>query len=116
MPFEDKTLICAECGREFVYTAAEQQAYAQRGFTHEPKRCRECRVQRRSATSKRRPVRRGNARTASQRYEIVCADCGASTTVPFKPAPDRPVYCQACYRKRRPKRAPRSAAGPAGET
>jgi CxxC-x17-CxxC domain-containing protein len=114
MPLEDKTLICAECGREFVYTVAEQQAYAQRGFTHEPKRCRECRIRRRSA-AKRRPGRRGNARTASQRYQIVCADCGTSTTVPFKPDPDRPVYCQACYRKRRPQRTPRPAAGTTSE-
>jgi CxxC-x17-CxxC domain-containing protein len=35
-------------------------------------------------------------------YDIVCADCGAQTTVPFKPAGNRPVYCRACYRNRKP--------------
>lgn len=33
-----------------------------------------------------------------------CADCGADTQVPFKPSPDRPVYCRDCYQKRRPPR------------
>jgi CxxC-x17-CxxC domain-containing protein len=31
-----------------------------------------------------------------------CADCGVEITqLPFEPAPDRPVYCQECWRKRR---------------
>ncbi|MEM7813623.1 MAG: CxxC-x17-CxxC domain-containing protein [Candidatus Aenigmatarchaeota archaeon] len=33
-----------------------------------------------------------------------CADCGADTQVPFKPNPDRPVYCKECFAKRRPAR------------
>ena len=38
----DKTLICASCGKEFVFTAGEQEFYAERGFS-EPKKCKECR-------------------------------------------------------------------------
>lgn len=38
----DKTLKCAECGNEFVFTAGEQEFYASKGFT-EPKKCKECR-------------------------------------------------------------------------
>ena len=30
--FEDKTLVCRECGKEFVFTASEQQFYADKGF------------------------------------------------------------------------------------
>ena len=30
--FEDKTLVCKECGKEFVFTAGEQEFYASRGF------------------------------------------------------------------------------------
>ena len=30
--FEDKTLVCRECGAEFVFTASEQQFYADKGF------------------------------------------------------------------------------------
>ena len=36
--FEDKTLKCVECGTEFVFSASEQEFYAEKGFTNEPKR------------------------------------------------------------------------------
>ena len=31
-------------------------------------------------------------------YDAVCSQCGAATQVPFSPRPDKPVYCQDCYR------------------
>ena len=34
--YEDKTLVCKECGQEFVFTAGEQEFYAERGFQNEP--------------------------------------------------------------------------------
>ena len=34
--YEDKTLICKECGQEFVFSAGEQEFYAERGFQNEP--------------------------------------------------------------------------------
>ena len=40
---EDKTLTCCECGAEFVFTASEQEFYAEKGFTNEPRRCPNCR-------------------------------------------------------------------------
>ena len=36
--YEDKTLVCKECGKEFVFTAGEQEFYAERGFQNEPQR------------------------------------------------------------------------------
>ena len=33
--YEDKTLICKECGKEFVFTAGEQEFYASKGFDYE---------------------------------------------------------------------------------
>ena len=39
----DKTLVCSDCGNEFVFTEGEQAFYAEKGFTNEPKRCPECR-------------------------------------------------------------------------
>jgi len=34
-----------------------------------------------------------------------CADCGAEIPeLPFEPAPDRPIYCRECWRKRRTQR------------
>ena len=34
--FEDKTLVCKDCGKEFVWTAGEQEFYASRGFENQP--------------------------------------------------------------------------------
>ncbi len=48
--FEDKTLVCKECGKEFVFTAGEQEFYAERGFQNEPQRCKACRDARKNAT------------------------------------------------------------------
>ena len=36
--YEDKTLVCKECGNEFVFSAGEQEFYAERGFQNEPQR------------------------------------------------------------------------------
>ena len=30
--YEDKTLVCKDCGKEFVFTAGEQEFYAEKGF------------------------------------------------------------------------------------
>jgi len=43
-------------------------------------------------------------------FEAVCSECGRSCEVPFKPAPDRPVFCQACWKKRKPKKRSRKVA------
>ena len=47
--YEDKTLICKDCGNEFVFTAGEQEFYAEKGFQNEPTRCKDCRVARKEA-------------------------------------------------------------------
>ena len=39
----DKTLVCKDCGAEFVFTEGEQQFYSEKGFTNEPQRCPNCR-------------------------------------------------------------------------
>ncbi len=111
MPFEDKNIVCEDCGQEFVHSAQDQARYAERGFSHEPKRCRECREKRKSQSGGgggmggggggggRGPRPGGPPRDS---FEVVCSECGAQTTVPFKPSEDRPVYCRDCFRKRRP--------------
>lgn len=53
----------------------------------------------------RRPFGRRPFRTGPREmHKAVCADCGAETEVPFKPAEGRPVYCRECFAKRRPRR------------
>ena len=50
--FEDKTLICKDCGKEFVFTAGEQEFYAEKGFQNEPLRCKDCRNRQFAKTAK----------------------------------------------------------------
>ena len=91
--YQDKTLVCVDCGQEFVFTAAEQEFYAERGFQNEPKRCKAC-----------RNARKQNSRGDSgerKMYDAVCAECGKPCKVPFQPRDDRPVYCSECFSKRR---------------
>ena len=86
--FEDRTLVCKECGKEFVFTAGEQEFYAEKGFVNDPKRCKECRDARKAASRSQREM-----------YTAVCAACGKEAKVPFKPHEDRPVYCSECFAK-----------------
>ena len=44
--FKDKVLVCHECNNEFVFTAGEQEFYAEKGFIKEPQRCYDCRKRR----------------------------------------------------------------------
>ena len=46
--YSDKTLTCADCGQQFVFSASEQDFYAQRNFS-EPRRCASCRASRKAA-------------------------------------------------------------------
>jgi len=41
--FKDKTLKCVDCGAEFIFSARDQEFYAEKGFQNEPKRCKPCR-------------------------------------------------------------------------
>ena len=34
-------------------------------------------------------------------YSAVCSECGSPCEVPFKPDPDRPVYCEPCWKRLR---------------
>ena len=92
--FEDKVLICRDCGREFTFTAGEQEFYAEKGYQNEPVRCRECRNNRKNASSNEN----------REMYDAVCAECDAPTKVPFLPRNDKPIYCSACYAKHRAQR------------
>ena len=87
--YEDKTLVCKECGEEFVFTAGEQEFYAQKGFQNEPQRCKTCRDARKNAARKPREF-----------FSGICANCGAEArNLPFEPKTDRPVYCSTCWEK-----------------
>ncbi|MGI6650017.1 MAG: zinc-ribbon domain containing protein [Bacillota bacterium] len=94
--FNDKVLSCRDCGNEFVFSASEQEFYAEKGFANEPGRCPECRAARKAQA-------RGNngyGRAPREMFPAVCAACGKDTTVPFQPSGEKPVYCRDCYQPR----------------
>ena len=37
--YQDKTLICRDCGQEFIFSAGEQEFFASKGLQNEPGRC-----------------------------------------------------------------------------
>ena len=87
--YQDKTLICRDCQKEFVFSAGEQEFYAEKGFDKGPVRCYECRKTRKLV---HRP---------KMVYEIVCAACGKVDKITFEPRHDRAVLCNECYNKNR---------------
>ena len=97
MVFVDKTIQCSDCGDSFVFSAEEQEFFASKGYTNEPKRCPACR-------KARKAERYGDSGYKSRRqmFPVVCAQCGKDTEVPFEPREGRPVYCSDCYNTLRP--------------
>jgi CxxC-x17-CxxC domain-containing protein len=93
IPVEDKMLTCKDCAAQFVFSAREQQFFADKGFQNQPQRCRECRQVRRTHSGEHATTPAGQR----PNFETVCAECGVTTTVPFRPRGDRPVYCRTCY-------------------
>jgi CxxC-x17-CxxC domain-containing protein len=109
--YVDRQLSCVDCGVEFIHSAADQEFYAQRGFSSEPKRCTSCRASRRAAREAGydvseiggpRGYERSVDRPAREYFAVVCSSCGNQAQVPFKPRMDRPVYCSDCFRQVKP--------------
>ncbi len=113
--YTDRNLTCRDCGKQFTFTAGEQEFYATRGFS-EPTRCASCRADRkasrdsggfggRSYGESRGGYGGGRGQGGPrQTFTAVCADCGVTTELPFEPRQGRPVYCRDCFEKRNPRR------------
>ena len=99
MALSDKTLVCVDCGNEFIFTAGEQEFFNSRGFINDPKRCQTCRSSRRS--EQRGGGGGGFSSGPREMYPITCAECGNEAMVPFRPRGDRPVYCSDCFSRNR---------------
>jgi CxxC-x17-CxxC domain-containing protein len=84
--YQDITLKCKDCGNEFIFSAGEQEFYAEKGFQNQPQRCKACRNQRKNATKPQREF-----------FTATCFKCGKEALIPFQPSNDRPVYCSECY-------------------
>ncbi len=109
MSYQDKVLQCRDCGREFVWTAGEQEFYASRGLVNQPGRCPECRSARKAqmggggsySSAGGYSTGGGYERPQRQMYPAVCSQCGKETMVPFQPRGDKPVYCSECFAEKR---------------
>ncbi len=44
--YQDKIIVCKDCGNQFTFTVGEQEFYIQKGFENEPVRCKDCRSKR----------------------------------------------------------------------
>lgn len=97
MAFQEKSLVCSDCGKTFAFTVEEQEFFASKGYTNEPKRCPACRQNRRS--ERFAGGGGGSSRGPRQMFPAVCAQCGKETEVPFQPRGDKPVYCRDCFVK-----------------
>ena len=60
MEKKDKTIVCKDCGSEFVFTVGEQEFYEEKGFENEPTRCKECRDKKKAERNSRRPFNRND--------------------------------------------------------
>ena len=86
--YQDKTIVCKDCGQEFIFTVGEQEFYSERGFQNEPQRCKNC-----------RDSRKNSGKSQRETHVAICASCGGEAKLPFQPSSDRPVYCSECFAK-----------------
>ena len=108
----DKTLTCRDCGTTFTFTEGEQDFFAQKGYT-EPGRCPDCRAAKKANRNSggygdnsygggynsgySSGGGGGYGRSERTMTQVVCANCGKDTEVPFVPRGDKPVYCSDCF-------------------
>ena len=107
MEFTDRVLKCNDCGAEFIFTAGEQLFFYDKQFKNDPKHCKQCKAKRARGGPRVRPETR-----------TTCSECGAETTVPFKPTQGRPVLCRSCFQKNqgKPASAAEAASAPAASS
>jgi DNA replicative helicase MCM subunit Mcm2 (Cdc46/Mcm family) len=51
--FVDQTIVCKDCGAEFIWSASGQRFFKEKGYT-QPMRCRSCREKKRERTAQMR--------------------------------------------------------------
>src|SRR3977135_99318 len=94
MEFQDRILRCVDCATEFIWTAGEQQFFADKNFKNEPKRCKACKGKRASRPAgavARERVETGTNSSAGRK----------EATVATKPTQGRPVFCKECFQSRK---------------
>lgn len=102
MSYTDKNMNCRDCGRDFTFTAGEQEFHAMKGFTNSPTRCPDCRRARKAEQGFGGGGFGGGRRSGGgggprQMHSATCSACGRACEVPFQPTGEKPVYCSDCF-------------------
>ena len=90
--FEDKQLQCCDCANAFVFSAGEQEFFATKGLSNQPKRCENCRVICRVSRA---------GKSADNVSKAVCFQCQSEFLLPFRPTGYKPTFCNACFRAKK---------------
>lgn len=85
----DKVLVCRNCGKDFIFSAAEQEFFASKGFSNEPSKCKDCRKLAKKEKDARSSV-------------VVCTHCGKTEPVTFTVAHPEFLLCGDCFDKLKP--------------
>ena len=95
---QDRTCVCRDCGREFIFSAQQQKEFREERFSA-PTRCLDC--------HERRNARRRHSRGGDCEIHVApCSVCGKQANVPFKPSSDKPIYCANCFQMQMMKEKP----------
>ena len=94
--FEDKTINCIDCNKDFTWTVGEQSFFRDKKLQNPPKRCKDCKQ---AKNERLAAIAAAQASGVRQRIEVTvaCARCSEVTTVPFYPSQGRPVFCRSCF-------------------
>lgn len=87
---KDRVLECKTCGKEFIFSASEQEFFASKGLTNEPSKCKDCR---------RRARDEKTARVAM----VKCTHCGKVAQVTFTVTYPETLLCDDCFNNLKPK-------------
>jgi len=96
LEFDDLTIVCTDCEKDFVWTGGEQVFFRDKDLQNPPKRCKECK---RAKNQRIAAIAQAQITGIKQKIEVSvkCAKCESTTTVPFYPSQGRPVYCRSCF-------------------
>lgn len=84
--FSDITLICKDCGKEFIFSANDQKFYAKQGFVNAPARCRSCREEFQNTKYKGLDI-----------HNVKCKICGRVGKLTVNPTYPKEVMCGDCF-------------------
>lgn len=90
---KDKSLICKDCRRKFIFTVKEQKDYGQKGWV-DPVRCRVCR---RMKKILRLALEDGVSVGDEIKFSEICDKCGRKFYTTIKRRPGVNLYCDDCW-------------------